>query len=77
MTDSSPFQHFVSPRLTAFQMQGGTSDAGIQDIYRALAQDEARNDLIVSDVRTALSNGRFPPFYSQGGPIICCTWLIC
>ncbi|MFZ1084243.1 MAG: hypothetical protein WAN35_04690 [Terracidiphilus sp.] len=34
MTDSSPFQHFVSPHLTAFQMQGGTSDAGIQDNWR-------------------------------------------
>ena len=60
MTDTSPFQHVVTPRLTAFQMQSGTADAGIQDIYRALTQDEVRNDLIASDVRAALSDGRSP-----------------
>lgn len=60
MTDTSPFQHVVTPRLTAFQMQGVTADAGIQDIYRALTQDEVRNDLIASDVRAALSDGRSP-----------------
>jgi len=60
MTDTSPFQHIVTPRLTAFQMQGGTADTGIQDIYSALAQDEARNDLIASDVRTSIDNGRSP-----------------
>jgi superfamily II DNA or RNA helicase len=60
MTDTSPFQHVVTPRLTAFQMKGVTADAGIQDIYRALTQDEVRNDLIASDVRAALSHGRSP-----------------
>ncbi len=60
MTETSPFQHVVSPRLTTFQMQSGVADATIQDIYRALAQDEARNDLIASDVRAAISDGRSP-----------------
>jgi superfamily II DNA or RNA helicase len=60
MTEASPFQHRVLPRLTTFQMQTGTADATIQDIYRALAQNETRNELIVSDVRAALRNGRSP-----------------
>jgi superfamily II DNA or RNA helicase len=60
MTDASPFQHRVTPRLTTFQMQTGTADATIQDIYRVLAQDEARNELIVSDIRVALRDGRSP-----------------
>ena len=60
MTEASPFQHRVLPRLTTFQMQTGTVDATIQDIYRELAQNETRNELIVSDVRAALRNGRSP-----------------
>ncbi len=60
MTESSPFQHLVIPRLTAFQMHSGTADTTIQEIYRALAQDETRNNLITSDVRTALRDGRSP-----------------
>lgn len=60
MTEASPFQHRVIPRLTKFQMQSATDDATIQDIYRALAQDEARNNLIVSDVRTTMRDGRSP-----------------
>ncbi len=60
MTEASPFQHRVLPRLTTFQMQTGTADATIQDIYRALAQNETRNELIVSDVRSALRDGRSP-----------------
>ena len=60
MTETSPFQHVVVPRLTAFQMKDGTADGTIQDIYRNLAQDEQRNELIVSDVRTALHSGRSP-----------------
>jgi superfamily II DNA or RNA helicase len=60
MTEASPFQHRVLPRLTTFQMQTGTADATIQDIYRALAQNETRNELIVSDVRAALRDGRSP-----------------
>ena len=60
MTEASPFQHRVLPRLTTFQMQTGTVDATIQDIYRELAQNETRNELIVSDVRVALRDGRSP-----------------
>lgn len=60
MTEASPFQHCVIPRLTAFQIQSATPDTTIQELYRALAQDEARNNLIVSDVQAALNDGRSP-----------------
>lgn len=60
MTETTPFRHIVTPRLTAFQMPARTADTGIQDIYRALTQDEMRNELIASDVRTCLRENRSP-----------------
>lgn len=60
LTEITPFRHIVVPRPTAFQMPNGAADVGIQEIYRALAQDEARNELIASDVRTSLREGRSP-----------------
>ena len=60
MTETTPFRHIATPRLTAFQMPTETADASIQDIYRALVQDEIRNALIASDVRASLREGRSP-----------------
>ena len=54
-----PFEHKLIVRETAFRMAGDSSDAGIQDIYRALASDDARNRKIVDDVM-ALQEGRSP-----------------
>lgn len=36
------------------------NDIGIQDVYTALVNDEQRTDLIVSDVVSAIEEGRFP-----------------
>lgn len=60
MTEATPFQHVVTPRLTSFQIQNRNAEVGIQDIYRALAQNETRNRLIVEDVQAALRDGRSP-----------------
>lgn len=49
---------FVRP--TAFRLHDLAAEAGIQMIYRTLAADEARNQLIVDDVLHALDNGRSP-----------------
>lgn len=54
-----PFEHKLIVRETAFQMTG-SGEATIQDIYRALARDEARNERIVDDVIAALQEGRSP-----------------
>jgi hypothetical protein len=60
---SRPFEHTIVTRPTQFkpiireEAQGRVS---IQDLYRALARDAARNDLIFDDVVAALEAGRSP-----------------
>ncbi len=55
-----PFNHRLVVRETQFQMQDPTVDRGIQDVYRALAVDDARNRLILDDVIAAVHEGRSP-----------------
>ena len=57
---SRPFDHKLIVRETEFRLSGDTADAGIQEIYRQLAQDERRNLLILDDVVHALEEGRSP-----------------
>lgn len=52
-----PFDHVLIVRETAFRMD---VDAGIQDVYRRLASDQARNEGILNDVIAALEEGRSP-----------------
>ena len=59
MTDSTPFEHVVIPRTTAFRMPIA-GEPTIQDIYAALPTDEGRNNLIVNDVVRAMEQGRSP-----------------
>ncbi len=55
-----PFEHRLRVRETAFRLDRSATDVGIQEIYRALAWDEARNRLIIADVISALGEGRSP-----------------
>lgn len=56
-----PFRHMLVARETTFQgVPGAEPDVGIQDLYRALASDDARNQLILTDVEAALAEGRSP-----------------
>src|SRR5882757_8236102 len=57
-----PFDHVVRIRDTSFQLQTAldTSVPSIQDVFREMIADEARNDLIFDDVLTALEAGRSP-----------------
>lgn len=55
-----PFEHLLLVRETAFRMPVAEAAAGIQEIYAALARDEARNELILNDVIRALEDGRSP-----------------
>jgi superfamily II DNA or RNA helicase len=57
---ASAFQYEVIPRLTGFTVPPEWNGIGIQDIYTALLNDEQRTDLIVSDVVSAIEEGRFP-----------------
>ena len=55
-----PFDHRLIVRETAFRMAADGADSGIQDVYRALANDAARNERIVADVMAAIEEGRSP-----------------
>jgi superfamily II DNA or RNA helicase len=58
--ETRPFVHRLIVRETAIKpadVEGGT---GFQDVYAALARDEARNAMILSDVVRALGEGRSP-----------------
>jgi superfamily II DNA or RNA helicase len=57
-----PFDHVVRIRDTSFQLQAAldTSSLSIQDVFKEMVADEARNDLIFDDVLRALEAGRSP-----------------
>ncbi len=57
---ASTFKYEVVPRLTEFKVPPEWQGIGIQDVYTALVNDESRTDLIVSDVVSAIEDGRFP-----------------
>ncbi|WP_347988691.1 DEAD/DEAH box helicase [Methylomonas sp. AM2-LC] len=54
-----PFDHLVHQRLTMFQMTDN-SNHSIHEVYQALILNKDRNDLIVSDIKKALADGRIP-----------------
>jgi superfamily II DNA or RNA helicase len=55
-----PFAHRLIVRETDFRPSTAAVDGGIQGLYAALAQDEARNAMILNDVIGALADGRSP-----------------
>jgi superfamily II DNA or RNA helicase len=55
-----PFAHRLILRETDFRLESDSDDIGIQEIYRQLAADENRNNLILDDVIQALEDGRSP-----------------
>ena len=56
---TTPFARRLVVRETTFELTGET-DLPIQRIYRSLAGDKRRNDLIVNDIIGALDAGRSP-----------------
>jgi superfamily II DNA or RNA helicase len=54
------FDHKLIVRDTEFQLTSDITGASIQKIYGQLAQDQRRNQLILSDVVQALETGRSP-----------------
>jgi superfamily II DNA or RNA helicase len=60
MTETTPFEHKVTPRHTEFRMAPELTEVTIQDIYTALVNDVSRNELIASDIVGAIDSGRCP-----------------
>jgi superfamily II DNA or RNA helicase len=59
-TAGRPVSHKLIVRETPFKMSGDHSDIGIQGVYRELARDQARNQLIIHDIIAAAEEGRSP-----------------
>jgi superfamily II DNA or RNA helicase len=55
-----PFDHRLIVRDTGFALRPEHAAGTIQDYYRELATDEARNEIIVDDVIKAIQEGRSP-----------------
>ena len=60
MTAVTPFEHEVVPRLTEFCMPAERIDTTIQEVYAALADDRARNEMILDDLLRAVGDRRSP-----------------
>lgn len=63
-----PFGHRVVPRTTSFTLPSALVEKPrppIQQVYAALAADEARNDLIFDDVLKALEERRSPVILTE------------
>jgi superfamily II DNA or RNA helicase len=60
MTEATPFEHKVTPRHTEFRMAPELTEVTIQDVYGALINDTARNEMIANDVVRAVESGRCP-----------------
>ena len=60
MTAATPFEHEVVPRLTEFSLPPEQTDMTIQEVYAALVDDRVRNELILTDLIRATTDGRSP-----------------
>ncbi|HEY3439694.1 MAG TPA: DEAD/DEAH box helicase family protein [Paludibaculum sp.] len=60
MTDSTPFEHKVTPRHTEFRIAPELTEVTIQDVYSALVTDASRNEMIAADMARAVESGRCP-----------------
>jgi superfamily II DNA or RNA helicase len=60
MTETTPFDHMVTPRHTEFRMSPELTEVTIQDIYGALVNDAGRNEMIANDIVHSVESGRCP-----------------
>ncbi len=60
MTAATPFEHEVVPRLTGFSLPPEQTDMTIQEVYAAIVDDRVRNELILTDLIQATTDGRSP-----------------
>lgn len=60
MAETMPFDHKVIPRHTEFRLAPELTEVTIQDIYAAVVEDRARNELIAADLIKTAEAGRSP-----------------
>lgn len=66
MTAATPFEHEVVPRLTDFSLPPEQNDMTIQEVYAAIVDDRVRNELILTDLVQATTDGRRSPLLLTG-----------
>ena len=60
MTETTPFEHKMIPRHTEFRTAHEAADITIHDVYAALVEDAARNEMIAADLLRSIQAGRSP-----------------
>lgn len=60
-----PFAHRVRVRPTEFQLEEALGELPIQEVYRRLVEDPARNELVLDDVISAVDEGRCPVLLAE------------
>lgn len=63
--DKHSFEHTLVPRFTKFRCTVTDKKLTITDVYKELSESEYRNNLIISDVNTAVKSGRTPIIISE------------
>ena len=63
--ESRPFTRSIIPRFTPYRLPHGRDDMRIQDIYADLCGNAGRNDMILTDILRAVSEGRNPLVLSE------------
>ncbi len=58
--NNSPFDHYLIIRETNFELDENSKELTIQSLYRLLATDDKRNEMIFNDVLQALEERRSP-----------------
>jgi hypothetical protein len=58
MTETTPFEHKVTPRHNEFRMAPELTEVTIQDVYAVLVNDASRNEMIANDITNAIGSGR-------------------
>lgn len=53
------FEHYLVPRFTNIRYSFN-EETNISDVYKKLSENEARNNMIISDIVEAVNNGRHP-----------------
>ena len=55
-----PFEHYLVPRFTGFKKVTLTDETNVMKIQSELMTSEQRNNLIISDVKNAVNDGKTP-----------------
>ena len=65
MNKNQKFSHYLIPRFTTFHSINDVKDKNINQYYFELVENQARNEMIVADVKSAIEVGKTPLILSD------------